>query len=116
GPLPGDPQRGAYLSWLSYYSGVFEPAFMCKFANVEMPRPAAGWANLDEVMRVILERLGGGPYLLGENYSAVDVLYGSTFAMFARSELLPKSPLIEAYARAYAERPAVARAAAREAG
>jgi glutathione S-transferase len=116
GPLVGDPQRGAYLSWLSYYSGVLEPAFMCKFANVEMPRPAAGWANLEEVMSVILARLERGPYLLGENYSAVDVLYGSTFALFARSELLPKSPLIEAYTKRFTERPAFARAMAREAG
>jgi glutathione S-transferase len=115
GPLVGDPQRGAYLSWLSYYGGVLEPAFMCKFANVEMPRPMAGWASLDDVMRVIIGQLERGPYLLGENYSALDVLYGSTFALFARSEVLPKSPVIEAYAQRFSARPAVARAMAKEA-
>src|SRR5438067_2282099 len=26
GPLVGDPQRGAYLTWLAYYAGVMEPA------------------------------------------------------------------------------------------
>jgi glutathione S-transferase len=116
GPLVGDPQRGPYLSWLSYYSAVLEPAFMCKFMNVEPPRVSAGWARLEEVMPVILARLERGPWLLGDNYSAVDVLYGSTFALFGKSELLPKSPLIEAYARRFTERPAFARALAREAG
>src|ERR1700681_4707684 len=35
GPLVADAARGAYLSWLSYYTGVLEPAFMCRFMNVE---------------------------------------------------------------------------------
>src|SRR5579885_1696011 len=30
GPAVGEPNRGAYLSWLSYYTGVLEPAFMSK--------------------------------------------------------------------------------------
>ena len=42
GPLAGEPGRGAYLSWLSYYTGVLEPAFMSKFINVEVPRATAG--------------------------------------------------------------------------
>src|SRR6185312_3532431 len=37
GPTVGDHDRGAYLSWLSYYTGVLEPAFMSKFMNVEVP-------------------------------------------------------------------------------
>jgi len=34
GPLPGAPGRGAYLTWLAYYCGVMEPAWMMKFMNV----------------------------------------------------------------------------------
>jgi len=116
GPPVADPQRGPYLSWLSYYSAVLEPAFMCKFMNIEVPRVSAGWAGLDEVMAVILARLERGPYLLGENYTALDVLYGSMFALFGKSELLPKSPLIAAYVQRFTERPAFARALARDAG
>ena len=37
GPTVGDGKRGAYLSWLSYYTGVLEPAFMSKFMNVDVP-------------------------------------------------------------------------------
>ena len=114
GPLLGDAQRGAYLSWLAYYSGVLEPAFVSKFMNVEVPRGTAGWVPVEEAMTAVIARLSPGPYLLGEKFSALDVLYGTTFAMFGQSPLLPKSPLIEDYARRVTARPAFARATAKE--
>jgi glutathione S-transferase len=115
GPLAGEPGRGAYLSWLAYYSGVTEPAFLCKFMNVTVPRATAGWVAVEEVMPVLIDRLTRGPYMLGESFSAVDVLFGTTFALFAQSPLLPKSPVIEAYVKRIVERPAYARAMAKAA-
>lgn len=114
GPLVGDAQRGAYLSWLAYYGGVLEPALVSKFMNVEVPRGTAGWVPVEEAMTAVIARLSPGPYLLGEKFSALDVLYGTTFAMFGQSPLLPKSPLIEDYARRVTARPAFARALAKE--
>lgn len=114
GPLLGDAGRGAYLSWLAYYSGVLEPAFMSKFMNVEVPRGTAGWVPVEEAVNAVIARLTPGPYLLGEKFSALDVLYGTTFAMFGQNALLPKSPLIEDYARRITARPAFARALAKQ--
>jgi glutathione S-transferase len=112
GPLVGEPERGAYLTWLSYYSGVLEPAFVSKFLNHEVPRSTAGWVVVEEAMPVILGALAGQPYLLGERFSAADVLYGMTFALFAQNPLLPKSPLIEQYVQRIVTRPTWARAQA----
>jgi glutathione S-transferase len=116
GPLVGDPQRGAYLSWLAYYGSVFEPSIMSKFMKIEVPRGSAGWVAVEEMMPAVLARLSHGPYLLGDNFSAADVLYGTSFALFARSELLPKSALIDAYVERIVTRPAFARGMARDAG
>jgi glutathione S-transferase len=116
GPLVGETDRGAYLTWLAYYAGVLEPAFLCKFMNVEVPRGTAGWVAVEEVMPGIIERLSHGPYLLGERFSAADVLYGTSFALFAGSPMLPKSAVIDEYARRVVTRPAFARAMAREGG
>jgi glutathione S-transferase len=116
GPLNGDTLRGPYLSWLAYYGGVFEPSIMSKFMKVEVPRGSAGWVAAEEMMPAVLARLAQGPYLLGEHFTAVDVLYGSTFALFAQSELLPKSPLIDAYVQRVVTRAAFARGMARDAG
>ena len=116
GPLVGEAQRGAYLSWLAYYAGVFEPSVLSKFMKVAVPRGTAGWVELEEVMPAILARLAAGPYMLGEHFSAVDVLFGTTFAQFAQSGLLPQSPLIDAYVQRIVSRPAFARGMARDAG
>jgi glutathione S-transferase len=116
GPLVGDRLRGAYLSWLSYYSGVLEPAFMSKFMNVEVPRATAGWVPVEEAISAIIRVLSTGPYLLGDQFSAADILYGTTFAMFGQNPMLPKSTVIEDYARRVTARPAFARAQARDGG
>jgi glutathione S-transferase len=57
-----------------------------------------------------------GAYLLGENFTAVDVLFGTSFALFAQAEFMPKSPLIGAYVQRIVTRPAFARGMARDAG
>ena len=105
----GEPQRGAYLSWLAYYTGVFEPSVLSKFMKVAVPRGTAGWVELEEVMPAILARLAAGRYMLGEHFTSVDVLFGTTFAQFAQSGLLPQSPLIDAYVQRIVNRPAFAR-------
>jgi glutathione S-transferase len=116
GPMNGDPQRGAYLSWLAYYAGVFEPALISRFMKIEVPQVTAGWVAVEQMMPAILARLSPGPYLLGENFSALDVLFGTTFAQFAQSDLLPRSPEIESYYKRVVARPAFARAMARDKG
>ena len=116
GPAVGEPGRGAYVSWLSYYTGVTEPAFLCKFKGWEAPRGTAGWPPVEEVLAAIIKQLDHGPYFLGEHFSAVDILYGTTFAMFLNTPLLPKTPVIEAYAQRVVSRPAFARAQAKDAG
>src|SRR5271167_2152268 len=116
GPVVGEPDRAAYLSWLSYYTGVLEPAFMSKFMNVEVPRGTAGWVPVDEAMSTILGVLSSRPYFLVERFSAADVLYGTMVAMFGQNQMMPKSTVIDDYVRRIVERPAFARAQARENG
>ena len=116
GPVIGDPARGAYLSWLAYYGDVMEPAFMSKFMNTPVPRGTAGWVVMDEAMAYVIQTLTARPFLAGEAFSAVDILFGSTFALFGTSPLLPKSPVIDAYVKRCVGRPAYERAAAKDNG
>jgi glutathione S-transferase len=114
GPLVGEPERGAYLSWLCYYTGVLEPAIMAKFMNQEVVRGTAGWVPVEEAMAALIKTLSAGPYILGERFSGADVLYATTFAMFAQSPQLPKSAVIDDYVKRVVGRPAFARAQARD--
>ena len=115
GPVVGDKARGSYLSLLAYYGSVLEPAFMSKFMNVAVPRGSAGWVEIDEAMKFVIETLSNSPYLLGEKFSGADVLYATTFGMFGSSPILPKSPVIDAYVKRCLERPSYARAQAKDA-
>jgi glutathione S-transferase len=115
GPTVGDAKRGAYLSWLVYYGSVLEPSLMSKFMNVEVPVGTAGWVKVEEAMPFVINTLSAGPYILGDKFSAADVLYATTFAMFGASPVMPKSPVIEEYVKRCLARPAYARATAKEA-
>jgi glutathione S-transferase len=116
GPVVGDPARGAYLTWLAYYAGVMEPSWTSAFMKAEVPRGTAGWVKTDEVMELINATLSKSPYILGEKFSAADILIGTTFQLFMGSPLLPKTDLLEAYVQRVVGRPAYARAAAKDNG
>ena len=116
GPLVGEPERGAYLSWLCYYTGVLEPAFTSKFMNVEVPRGTAGWVAVEEAMPAVIDVLSKEPYILGDRFSAADVLYATTFAMFGRTPMMPKSTVIDDYVKRVVVRPAFGRGQARDDG
>ena len=116
GPLVGDPARGAYLTWLAYYAGVMEPAWMSAFMKWEVRRGTAGWVKTDEVMALVNTTLEKNPYILGETFSAADILIATTFKLFMGSPLLEKTPLLEGYVNRVTSRPAYARAEAKENG
>ena len=74
GPLVDDPRRGAYLSWLAYYTGVMEPAWVSAWMKTEVARGTSGWVKTSEVMEFVNATLNKGPYLLGDTFSAADIL------------------------------------------
>jgi len=118
GPLAGEPGRGAYLSWLAYAAGVIEPGWTCKYLAVDVPPGTAGWPPSDEAMAHVVTALERGPYILGERFSAVDILLAPRFAVFLGMGLamVPNTPAMEAYVKRMMERPAYARAQARDRG
>jgi glutathione S-transferase len=89
---------------------------MSKFMNVDVQRGTAGWVAVEEAMPVIVRLLTSGPYVLGERFSAADVLYGTTFAMFAQSPMMPKSTAIEDYVQRIVTRPAFRKAQSLDSG
>jgi glutathione S-transferase len=116
GPRIGEPARGAYLTWLAYYAGVLEPAYTSKFMKIDVPRGTAGWVSAEEAMAHVTGALRAAPYLLGERFSAADVLYGSTFALFLGGPMLPEDKTLRDYVLRCTARPAYQRAAAKDNG
>ncbi len=114
-PAIGDPDRGPYLTWLAYYAGVIEPIINLEFAGLtENPAMRRTFTTRAAVDARILGALEQGPYILGDRFSAADVVIAS-IGQFMRT-MLPAGPVVDAYLQRCGERPALARAMAKDAG
>jgi len=114
-PAIDDLRRGSYLYWMTYTPGVIEPAMSEKFGGWQVDRVSCGWGNFDTMIEVLEQGLEEGPWLLGEQFSAADVLIGSSVYFMKLFGALPDSPILAEYAERCLARPAYARALARDA-
>jgi len=119
-PPIGTPARGRYYQWVVYTMATLEPPVLQVFLNtVQLPEAErsaavanAGRAQFAEVARVLGDALGGRPYLLGEAFSAADVMVGSTLAWSSFMGLLDGFPILGTYVERLVQRPAYQRAGA----
>lgn len=112
GPVHGAPGRGAYLSWLFYYQGVMEPVILTQWAQVDHPVIKAGLGDFATMTKQLSSGLQDQPYLLGDSYSAADLLCSSPFIWFP--EATPDDPAIKSWVQRCRDRPAAIRTAKRE--
>jgi glutathione S-transferase len=108
GPKMGDPRRGDYLTWLAWYAAAMEPAMFAQFGDeLDNPMKKRGY---DAVVRRIENALAKGPYIMGDTFTAADLLVASALAFGRRA--FPESTTIDAYLERCKGRPANVRAMA----
>ena|SRR5215475_6889467 len=106
-----DPRRGTYLKWLFFGPSCLEPAIIDRSLKREgAPQRMLGWGDYDSVLDVITKAIAPGPYLLGDKFTAADVVIGSGLRWGMMFELIPKKPEIVAYVSRLEQRPAHKRA------
>jgi glutathione S-transferase len=111
-PAIGDPLRGPYLRWMFFYGSSFEPAIVDRSMKREPASPATSpYGDYDTTLKTLLGQLGDGPYLLGERFTATDVLWGTALRWMTMFKLVPETPAVKAYVERIAARPASKRAA-----
>ena len=111
GASVGSPERPAYLTWLAWAAGEMEPAYWSRISGQTDGDPVAQ-ARYDAVIARLFGALERGPYLMGERFSAVDVMVGSALAW--GREFSPESLLLDAYLTRIMDRPANAMATAKD--
>jgi glutathione S-transferase len=114
-PALNDPLRGAYLRWMVFYGSCFEPAVVDRAMKREPAPPGTSpYGDFDTMLNTLLTQLRAGPYLLGQQLSAADLLWGPALAWVTSFKLVPESPEITAYVERIRNRPAQLRAAAHD--
>jgi glutathione S-transferase len=91
-PKVGTPEWGAFATWMAWYQGVLEPAFILEGAGVSHPWLTAAIRDHKTAvirLRVALEK---GPWIMGDTFTAADILLHGPYAWFP--EGTPDDPLI----------------------
>jgi glutathione S-transferase len=116
-PPVGDTRRGAYLKWLFFGPSCVEPVITDKaFKRAEAPpRGALGHGDFDTVMDVIAAAVAKGPHIMGEQFTAADVVIGSGLRWGMAFKLIPERPEFTAYTARLAARSACQRAQTKDA-
>jgi glutathione S-transferase len=111
-----DPQRGPYLKWLFFSPGVLEGAMMDRaFPRSEPPpRTALGYGEFDTTMDVTANAVTPGPFLMGDKFTAADVVVGSTLRWGTLFKLIPERKEFADYMGRFVDRPAARRAQAKD--
>lgn len=110
GPKVGDPNRADYLFWLFNYAAEFEPSLMARMTGSgENPM----WKRTYEAsMTRLTEALKAGDYLLGNKFSAADLLFSSA-VQWMRAQF-PDDAVFDRYNERCIARPAFTRGAAKD--
>jgi glutathione S-transferase len=110
-PAVTDPRRARYLQWLFFGPSCIEPAIIQIFTKIEVPTSTAAWGSSTQVFDVLDAALAEGPWILGEDFSAADIVIGSGLNFAVRLfKMVPSRPSFDAYIARCMARPAFQRA------
>ncbi len=97
-PAADSPDRGLYLQWMFFTPGAIEPAAAEKEAGrLSVPR-VNGWGNFEKTIETWERGLTGRAWIVGDRFTAADVMLGSCAIGMRADGTLPESPALEAYA------------------
>ena len=110
-PAVTDPLRARYLQWLFFSPSCIEPAIIQIYTKLEVPPSTAAWGSATQTFDVLDAALQKGPWILGEKFSAADIMIGSGLNFAVRMfKMLPSRPSFDAYLERIVARPAFQRA------
>jgi glutathione S-transferase len=112
-PKVGTPDWGVFAMWLTWYQGVLEPTFIMEAAGVTHSWMTAAIRDHKTAVARLRAALDTGPWIMGDNYSAADLLLHAPYAWFP--EATPADPVLRDWIDRCKARPACARVLERDA-
>ena len=114
-PAIGDTARGTYLRWIIFNHGAIEPAIADRWRKIEPSMPTAmSYGTYDCTVDALSGAVSRGSYILGERFSAADVVIGSAVRWMTLFKLLPERPEFTSYIERLTSRPAFKSAMAKD--
>ncbi len=110
-PRLDDPRRGEYLRWMVFSQAVLDPVAELHARSLDLPGGATGFGTYQDMVRVLEARLSRSSHLVGEAFTAADVILGGTLSMLLYQKKLPESPALLDYNARLTAREAYHRAA-----
>ena len=112
----GTPRRGIYLKWLFFGPSCMEPAVTDRSfpRKEEARRGMLGYGDFETTMNTVAAAVEKGPWLMGEHFTAADVIVGSNIRWGTMFKMIPERPEFTAYSARIAARPAAQRADAKD--
>ena len=110
----GDARRGLYFKWLFFSPSCLEQAMLDKGNNrPPVPARASSYGDYDTVMDTVAQAVADGPYLVGDQFTAADVVVGSCLQYGIMIKALPERAEFNAYLGRMRSRPALQRSFAK---
>lgn len=91
-PRSGTPAHGEFLAWMAWYGNVMEPVIVTKLAEVSHPYLQTAYRDWETVVDTLTKALEGKTWLVGERFSAADIIVVSVFNWLP--DLLPDVQVI----------------------
>ena len=114
-PAIDDPQRGSFLYWLMYTPAVIEPTMSEKINKIQPNRGRNGWGDFNTMIATLSDGIGAGPWILGDQFTAADVMLGSSVHFLQLFDMLGDAPALVEYVDRCRQRPAFKAAQSKEA-
>jgi glutathione S-transferase len=113
-PTIEDERRGPYLKWMVYSTAVFEPARETQVSTIVPPKYGygVGWPGLDVVVKDLVQALDGNDFIVGETFTAADVMLGAMISISLYCQMIPQEAALVRYSERVMARPAYERAGA----
>jgi glutathione S-transferase len=112
-PTVDDPLRGPYLRWAFFAPSVIEPGCLAKANGWTFRESNAGWGTHEAMITAMENAIEGKQFILGNEFSMADVVFGGTLRYMLMVKLLESRPTFAAYVERLDARPAYQRAQAK---
>jgi glutathione S-transferase len=109
-PRIDDPQRGAYLKWMVFSTAVVDPVASLHEQKIDLPGFGFSFGTFDDMVHVLRDALSGRKWLLGDRFTAADVVLGGAVSFLMHRKVLPEEPVFLDYYGRLTARPAYHRA------